>query len=706
MMFDLILSGGVIYDGSGAPPFRADIAIKDKKIILIAPSIVEPAFEKRDVSSFWICPGFVDIHTHYDAEVEIKPDLSESVRHGVTSLVMGNCSLSLGIGSPHVNGDLFERVETMPELITLWKQQAKKWPNTKSYLSFLEQLPLGPNVGCLLGHSALRAEVMGLKRSLTEKATPTEINVMKLLAQEALDAGCIGISIDMVHWHRTTGLYPGHSLPSHHAGFEEYAMLAALCRERDAVFQVTPNPKKLWPSILAIIRLSYGIVRAPLRCTILSAMDMTINKHAWRAFPAFSTICNQFLGCNIRFQTIPEPFTIYSDGPITPLFEEFETGAQLNSLKTSIERKAQWQSSEFKKRFKQQWNCLKGRTFDGDFAKIILIKAPQLAWQGKSLQDIAQSMNEDPLTLFISLLETQDTALRWKHTGANHREAIRHKLLKHPYILPGFSDAGAHCRNIAFFDSALSLLKQSVQSQFIPPEQAIKRVTYEPAKWFNLAAGQLKMGAKADLVILDPQKLNQPITMPNEYIDATLLHSMRMIKQDSHSPIESVYIAGQEVISQGNPHSSLGKKKTGTILKSTVPVMGLQPIYERYRNRINHELLDHPFTNYWDIFILKHQQKYNVLFHCIAFFLMYTFGILSIATQNLWFLLLMPLSQLTGLVGHFCFERSSIDQRDTAFSFRAFISLHKLFFHVLTGQYHHETERVQKALACYQASKT
>jgi N-acyl-D-aspartate/D-glutamate deacylase len=698
-MFDKILSGGLIYDGSGSLPFRADIAIHNQQIVKIAPFINEPAQESVDVSNYWICPGFVDIHTHYDAEVEIKPDLSESVRHGVTSVVMGNCSLSLNMGSPAVNADLFERVETMPELIGLWKQQAKEWPNTASYLKYIEELPLGPNVAFLLGHSALRAKVMGLKRSLNEKATSTEIEKMKALAIEALTAGCIGISVDMVHWHRTTGQYPGCSLPSHHADFAEYSMLAELCRERDAVFQATPNPKKLWQSMFTMIKLSYGSIRAPLRLTILSAMDMTIHPHAWRAFPIFAAFCNHALGCNIRFQTIPEPFTIYSDGPITPLFEEFETGLLLNNLKSSESRKAKWQSLGFKRRFKQEWYNRKGRTFDGDFSRMIFVKAPCQEWHGMSVRHVADSLKEDPLNLFIRLLESEDTNLRWKHTGANHRTHIRYKLLKHPYILPGFSDAGAHCRNLAFFDSALSLLKQSVQSKFIKPEIAIKRVTFEPAKWFNLKAGHLTVGAKADLVVLDPSKLHTPITSPCENSDVSILGSMRMVKREDSSPITMVFINGIQVVSHGSPIPPLGMVKTGSLLTSTVPILGKKQMYARSRNRINDEMLDHPLTNYWDIFVLKHQQIPNILLHCLAFIIMYLIVGIALTKQDPWILLMMPLSQLTGLIGHYFFEKSSVDQRDTTFSFRAFISLHKLFYKVITGQYGNEIKRVQKITA-------
>lgn len=705
MTFDKILRGGLIFDGSGSPPYQADIAIHQQKVVKISPRVSETAIETIDAKSMWICPGFIDIHTHYDAEIEIQPALSESVRHGVTSVVMGNCSLSLNLGSPAINADLFERVETMPELIALWKQQAQPWQTTTDYLQHLSRLNLGPNVATLAGHSALRAHVMGLERSLTALATDDEIKAMVKLANEALDAGCIGISIDMVHWHRTTGLYTGSSLPSHHAGFKEYAALASVCRARDAVFQVTPNPKNLWPSILTIVRLSYGIVRAPLRCTVLSAMDLKINPQAWRAFPLFTFICNQFLGCNIRFQTIPEPFTIYSDGPITPLFEEFNTGVLLNNCKTREQRQQLWQSPQFKQQFKTEWRNLKNRTFDGDLSHTIIVKASRPEWIGLSVENIARTSNEAPLAFFIDLLEAEDTAFRWKHTGANHREVIRHRLLKHPYILPGFSDAGAHCRNMAYFDSALSLIKQSVQTAFMPVEQAIKRVTAEPAQWFNVKCGRITLDAQADLVLLDPKRLQCPIVSPIEHVDPDLQDAMRMVKRDTHSPVNLVMIAGEIVVKHGVPLPILGEAKLGGLLRSTVPVVGHQKIYERYRNRVNDEIWDHPFEDYWDVFVLKHQKVANILLHCVAFVIMYALLGLFIMTQSVWVLLAMPLSQITGLIGHYYFERSNIDQRDTAFSWRALWCLHKLFYYVFTGRYSKECHRVTQQLSYFQAGK-
>src|SRR6476660_7260348 len=106
-MFDVLLKGGILFDGTGAPRRACDVGIRDGRLAAIAPVLDAPARERRDLAGLWITPGFVDIHTHYDVELELAPGLSESVRHGVTSVVIGNCSLSLTVGRAQDLADIF-----------------------------------------------------------------------------------------------------------------------------------------------------------------------------------------------------------------------------------------------------------------------------------------------------------------------------------------------------------------------------------------------------------------------------------------------------------------------------------------------------------------------------------------------------------------------------------------------------------------------
>ncbi|MCT7994962.1 N-acyl-D-amino-acid deacylase family protein [Laspinema olomoucense] len=569
-MLNFLIKNGLIFDGLGSPAFTGDIGIKEGQIVAISPDISLEAAQVVDASGFWVTPGFIDIHTHYDLELEIAPGLSESVRHGVTTVVIGNCSLSVAVGEAQMLADIFQRVETLSHrLIAKWLNQSVSWQTPGEYLHHLQQLPLGPNVAPMLGHSAVRAHVMGLERSLTVDPTPGELNQMELIAESALEAGFIGISIDMFPWHRMSGEWRGCTIPSQHAKLPEYARLAHLCRQRDRVFQVTPNLHRL-ASFLDIIALGSGIGQPPLRLTVLSALDAVHNRNLWRVFSPLLWIWNRLLRGNVRFQTLTEPFTIYSDGPVTPLFEEFSTGAQLNSCDSPEERQELWASETFREQFRKDWLNGWRKSFHRDLKLMEILSCPEPSFQGLSFAAIAEKMQQDPVDLFMDLLQRYDTDLRWVATGANDRLEPRLAMMKHPDILPGFTDAGAHVRNLGYYDGALSLLKQAVTTNFMTPEAAIHRVTGEPAQWFRLDAGVLKVGAKADLVLLNPVGLQEAIAPQVEILDPILDGEPRMVKRGSDQIIHSVYIKGVPVVSQGQVSSRLGSEPLGTVLFPSV----------------------------------------------------------------------------------------------------------------------------------------
>ncbi len=703
-MLDLVLEGGLVFDGTGAPPRRADVGIAGGRIATIAGRIDAPARARRDVAGRWVAPGFVDIHTHYDVEVEIAPGLAESVRHGVTTVVMGNCSLSITAGAPPDLADIFLRVENLPApLVRRWLADAVRWDSPRAYLAHLDQLPLGPNVAPLAGHSALRAAVMGLERSLGARATDDELARMRTLAEAALDAGCIGISVDMVHWHKVTGVFAGRSVPSHYADAREYRMLAEVCRERDAVFQVTPNPRN-GLSFLLILAMSVGLFRPPLRATVLSALDMSDHPQLWRLFPVVTFVVNRLLGGNLRFQTLTEPFAIYADGPVTPLFEEFATGVELNSCADGAARRALWASAGFRERFRADWERRELRTFHRDAARMRIVASPDAAQVGRSFEEVAAARGAAPTETVMDLLAAHDDRLRWVACGANERADVRARLMRHPHILPGFTDAGAHSRNLAFFDGALALLRQAVAGSMMTPERAIARLTGEPARWFNLDAGELREGRRADLVVLDPAALKAPIPAPVEVDDPLLDGARRMVKRGSEAAVAGVFVRGVELVRDGVPLPALGTVRAGTRLAPTVRARGRDAVLARHRNRIDDTVVDHPFRDYWDIFVFKHQAPANVLMHCVAVVMMYAGGVAAALTWNPWWLLLVPLSQATGLAGHLLFERNHVDTRDVVFSWRASRCLNRMFLAVLTGRYWREVGRVRTAFADFQAA--
>ncbi|MEB3186720.1 MAG: amidohydrolase family protein [bacterium] len=692
--FDVLLRGGTVHDGLGSPGAIADVGIRGGRIVAIGRDLAGTAREVRDCTGLWVLPGFVDIHTHYDLEVEISPGLTESIRHGVTSVVMGNCSLSVTMGEPGMLADMFLRVETLPRLlIEKWLARSVAWKTPREYVDHLATLPLGPSVAAFLGHSALRAHVMGLERSLRDHPTDSELARMRELAEEALAAGCLGISVDMVPWHMMSGPYRGVALPSHHARFREIAMLADVCRKRDAVFQITPNPQNL-RSMAVILWVSLGIFRTPLRTTVLSALDAVANRRLWRAFEPLLFVFNRLLGGNLRFQTLTEPFIVHSDGPITPMFEEFPTGVTLNDQDTHEERIALWRDPAFRARFREEWTRPKRNTFHRDLTLMRISECPEPTLVGKTFAEVSAAAGREPVEHFMELLERHDTAIRWVTNAANDREAIRHRLMAGRDILPGFTDAGAHVRNLGYYDGALAMIRQAAASGFMPLEQAIARVTGEAARWFRLDRGVLAPGKRADLVVLDPARLLTGTTEQVEVADPMLDGALRMVKPASPEIVE-VLVAGRTAVRGEHLQPVLGRERLGEVT-SLAP----DP-----RLRISRDIPEHPFHDYWDVFVCKHRNPWNVLAHLTGILMNYAGLVALLWTRDWRFLVLMPVSQVIGLLGHVIFERSHVDRQDAVFTLRASRCLNRLFWLVLTGRYRAEVARVTAELDAFLARR-
>ena len=175
--YDLILQGGRYFDGSRAPSAIRSLAIKDGRIALVSAEPLDPALAGQviDVQGKWITPGFLDTHTHYDAELIVAPSLSESVRHGVTTVLVGSCSLSMVCSAAEDASDIFTRVETVPrEKVLPILRQHKSWSSPAQWRAFIDRHPLGPNLISFLGHSDLRVAVMGLHRATDRQVTPSE----------------------------------------------------------------------------------------------------------------------------------------------------------------------------------------------------------------------------------------------------------------------------------------------------------------------------------------------------------------------------------------------------------------------------------------------------------------------------------------------------------------------------------------------------
>ena len=574
-----IIRNGLYFDGLGNKGVNKDIIIKDNIIDAVVDKapVLENAKE-IDAQGKWVLPGFLDIHAHYDAEVEVLPALEESVRHGVTTVVIGNCSLSAALGKEEEIVDLFARVENIPaKVLSHWIIGNIKWKNVKEYYEHLDQLPVGPNVASFLGHSNLRMHVMGLDRSFTEKkATDEELKKMEAIIEEALDAGYLGLSIDMLPFHRWAGVYApkftGYSVPSQLAAKSEYKRLSNVLRKRNRVLQITPNAVDK-TSFVTITRLSQGgFFEKSLKTTIVAALDLKSNEKIYKLLKLLGFIGNKLLRTNMKFQTLSVPFLNYGDGPVSPLFEEFPSMIKAISSNEE-ERKALFTNPEFRKQFVREWNHKSTSVFPKVLKEIWIVNSPDASHIGKNFEQVAKEAGVEPVEHFMNLLAKYDTKIRWKCETSNHRESVRMELLNSEHCFPGFNDSGAHNLNMAFHDGALHLLKQAVKHpEIMSVEKAIHRLTKEPADFLGIEAGDISVGKRADLIIIDPTRLESDLTTePIEDYHPQFEGSYRLIKR-SGKVVQHVFINGNEAYTNNGVvqfHEDLGKKKIfGKLLKS------------------------------------------------------------------------------------------------------------------------------------------
>jgi N-acyl-D-aspartate/D-glutamate deacylase len=566
---DIVIRSGQVFDGAGSPAVAADVAIDSGKVQAIGPRLPNRGRREVDAAGCWVMPGMLDIHTHYDAEIEAMPGLEESVRHGVTTIVMGNCSLSAALGSKTDILDLFCRVESLPrEVLSKWLGDNMTWNGVREYYQHLESLPMGPNVASLIGHSNIRAGVMGLERSLSvEKAEPEEIRKMQGIVDEALEEGYLGLSIDMLPWHRLDGeRFRGVSVPSQHAHPSEYRSLAQVVRRHGRVLQATPNA--LTRRTVAILgMLSTGVGRKPLRTTIVAAMDIKTDRRVYKIATIGGKLLNTLFRANIRWQTLAEPFLNYCDGVHTPLFEEFPTGVAAITASCE-ERRAMFADPQYRQAFRADWEAAGQKVFHRDLADMWVVSSPIAGQAGKSFAELAAAEAKDPLEYFLDLLAEHDSAIRWKTVVTNDRDAQRHFLFAHDTALPGFNDSGAHARNMAFQDGGLQMLQQ-VQAHpgVMPIEKAIHKLTGQSAAWLGLDTGLVKPGAWADVIVVDPLKLRDGLGPPIEHYDERLHGAMRMVKR-SDGVVRQVLVGGRLAFETGKFVPEFGQERFGRLLRS------------------------------------------------------------------------------------------------------------------------------------------
>jgi N-acyl-D-aspartate/D-glutamate deacylase len=583
--FDVIIKGGRWFDGGGGPSAVRSVGVRDGRVAAVSAEDLDEADCARviDATGQWVMPGMLDIHTHYDVEVLAQPDLTESLRHGVTTVLLGSCSLSTLHVDPVTAGDLFGRVEAIPRRHVIEHlEQAPRWANAEEYVAHLESLPLGPNLAAFIGHSDIRASVMGLDRATRDDVRPgrAEVARMEELLVDALDAGFVGMSAQQLLFDKLDGeTCRSRTLPSTYAGAVERRRLNAHLRERGRVLQGGPDITSV--RSIAAMTLSTlpagphgrGLRRPKLKTTLLSAADIKANPFLVHVMGPMAAAVNA-LGGDFRWQHLPTPFEVYADGIDLVIFEELGSGAAALHLADQVERNALLQDEDYRRWFRKDYDERFGmRVWHRDFFDAEIVECPDDTVIGKTFGQVGVDRGGlHPVDAFLDLVVEHGTKVRWRTTISNHRPKYAEKLAKSPGVQIGFSDAGAHLRNMAFYDFGLKLLRRVRRAEaegrpFMTLEHAVHRLTGELAEWYGLDAGRLRPGDRADLVVVDPNGLDDSLDDYHEAPVPAYDNLPRMVNRSDRA-VTAVLVNGRPVFGHGRADDVLGAERTGQFLRA------------------------------------------------------------------------------------------------------------------------------------------
>jgi len=551
-MFDVLIKGGTVIDGSGAPGHAADVAIQDGRIAAIGPALAGEARRTIDAKGRVVAPGFIDPHTHFDVQLLWDGAAKPALAHGITSIVPGNCSLSLApLKAPDRKAliGMFQQIEELPpEAFT----QAFEWTweDFAGYRAALEP-NLSINVAPLVGHSVIRLWVMGAE-SQQRAATPAEIAAMQDLLRQCLDAGAVGLSTSFVDVDET-----GRPVPSRFAQFEELDALCAVLGERGRMLQIVPEFYATDITLARIDQLAELSIKHNIPTTFSPVFDSRFTPN--NVPRTMARVAEQFArGARVwpQMQTRPidisfsllRPSLFFAGLPRWVRVLRQPLPARLAALRDP-ETADQMVADAGPEGGAAMFSALVVRGGDAAPAELA----------GRTLGEIAAERGEGPARALInlSLEHGLDVAFLAASRGHDATDRIG-PMLADPLVHIGASDGGAHIASFATYGDTGYLFSEFVRKAgALTLEQAVKKITSDTAEiWGLKAKGLLREGYDADVVVFDAASIGRgeerPIfDMPGE--------GMRYVR-DSIG-VEAVLVRG-EVAWEGGEYTDA---KSGTI---------------------------------------------------------------------------------------------------------------------------------------------
>jgi N-acyl-D-aspartate/D-glutamate deacylase len=513
MTLDLLVKGGTVVDGSGLPRYRADIGVKGGRVVEIG-RIRATAARVIDAEGLIVAPGFIDGHTHMDAQVAWDPLGSCSCWHGVTSVVMGNCGFALAPCKP-ADREWFARCLTAVEDIPTEAMLAGiewNWESFPEYLANVERLPKALNYGMYIGHSALRMYAMG-RRGLAEKANEDDLRAMAHAVAEAVRAGALGFSTSRATTHITPDNSP---VASRIADWEEIDRLVGAMAELDAgIFQIGPDisggeAQRVFLDRLRRVALESG--RPVMFGTLATTQGKDPNPwdYQMRWMDETAAQGGRVWG-QATTRSINAVFSLKSYLP----FDLLPAWRELRALPLA-EQKRRLADPEVRRRLIEAEAGMKPKSSElqGGGAATTDPKKPDYAnlypmfdvdWDDPSVAELALRHNKHPVEIIIDLaLEDENRVFVQPLVNEAKEDVLG--LLQHPRTLATFSDSGAHVCQEMGSSLQTHLLSYWVRKrQQFTLEEAVRMLTFDNASAWELPdRGLVRPGYAADLVVFDP----------------------------------------------------------------------------------------------------------------------------------------------------------------------------------------------------------
>jgi len=504
-MYDILIKNGLVVDGSGAPGFLADVALKDGRIAAIGTDL--PAEARRTVQARGrvVAPGFIDPHTHFDVQLLWDGAAKPALEHGVTSVVPGNCSLSLAplrVGDRPLLVGMFQQIEEMPPQ-AFTEAFDWTWEDFAGYRAALEK-NLKINVAPLVGHSVIRLWIMG-PAATQRPATADEIAAMGDLLRQCLEAGAVGLSTSFVDVDEH-----GKPVPSRYATFEELDGLCAVLGEFGRMLQIVPEFYDVDLTIARVDQLAELSLKHGIPTTFSPVFDSHLTPNT--APRILGRVEEQFArGARVWPQMQTRPIDI-SFSLLRPSLYFGRLPRWVRVLRLPLEQRiAALNDPETTEKLVADAGPDGGVAYMGALVVRGGDKAPA-AIVGRTLSDIAAERGESPARALINLSLENDLDVAFLAASRGHDNTARiGPMLANPLVHIGASDGGAHLASFATYGDTGYLFSEYVRAAgALTLEAAVKKITADTAEIWGLKdRGTLKPGLAADIVVFDAETIGR-----------------------------------------------------------------------------------------------------------------------------------------------------------------------------------------------------